>query len=194
MSLGGALLCIVSYIGLSSFLETELVSPIKGDTYSHWGDNGKYSTLTHEILEAIYDLEKSQIDGLDKPISYFTRYYRIQEDEPRILRAHFYKQGEVRFLGYEFKERTVSEFLYNYPNQHLLKKLSFVENAYFYRPTGRVQDLYDDCHNGSQCNSISIYYNLDSKKIIGYRGIILRRTVLDKPTKPEVPPYPKTKG
>jgi len=99
----------------------------------------------------------------------------------------------MNFIGYDLKERTIAEFLHNKPEQQFLKKLEFVENAYFYRPNGFVYDVFNACHNTTECNPISIYYNLDTKKIIWRNKQIIRKTKINYPAKPQVPSYPKTK-
>ena len=197
IAFSAALVCLIIFCSLSSFFYIDLSSSSNGKADSNRNGNAEYTSLTPELLDAIYELENSQIESLDVPIDYTTRFYRVWEDEPHILRAHFYEPDrEIHFLGYDIKESSIAEFLHNNPDQRLLKKLSFSENAYFYRPNDKVIDTLNACYDSSKCNPKNLYYNLDTKVIDGFIGSnsMSQKIKLAKPDKPEALPYPKTKG
>ena len=166
-----------------------------------------YNDLTPEIFEAILALEDSNFQVNRRPIEYSTRFYKVSARSPRVLEGHYYPPDAAKnfLLNNHIASNyamfnNIADFIYKNPRQDILIPLSdlglklFLENAYYYRLDGYVEDLEHACHGGSKCVPVSAYYNLDEKKIIGYHGLeIMRRTRIDKPQSVETPPYPKTK-
>ena len=207
ISLCAALTTVCFFVLINSVLNSDAVEvPIK----SHLElvkIPEKNNELTPEVLDAILELENTQLGIFEKPNDYSTRFYRIDANYPRVLEVHYYENSSrASFLHHNenissYTDFTsVEDFLIKNPDQKILVRLSslegkhFLENAYFYRPDGYVFDVDMACHQVTRCNPISLHYDLDEKKIFGNGTRVIRRnTKLERPMPVDVPPYPKTK-
>jgi len=179
-----ALIYLFCLVGLVLFKSGNDLDVWKNKSPIESNHQEKYNNLTSEILEAIYEIENGQLVFFNKPIDYSTRFYRVRDDDPRILMAHFFKpENETEFLGYNMAESTVAEFLHHNPEQKILKALPLTENAYFYHPAGWMPHLQWVCHSSSECSAVTIFYSLDYKKIIRRQDGITSKRILRRPPK-----------
>ena len=204
--LSAAFLCVTFLIALNSILNSHAIeTPIKSRAELTKKPE-KNNDLTPEVLEAIHELENTELNIFGSHNDYSIRFYRIDAHYPRTLRVHYYQPvNSANFLQYNDNIinytdfNSIADFLYKNPEQDILVPLAllkpnyFLENAYFYRPDGFVFDVEMACHNTARYRPRSVYYSLDEKKIIGGTKIVRRRTKIDRPPAVESPPYLKTK-
>ena len=194
---------LFSFIGLSLIVKPNGAHDWAGHPLNPPTQTENYNVLTSDILQAIYELENYKFELFDKPIEYSTRVYRVMAHEPHILRMNYFTPDSESFiLSKPWDYQSLADFFLKNPKQQMIVNLSsledshFLENAYFYRPDGWVENtdmLMHNCHN--VCNPGTIRYDMAKSKIVSNDAIrIIRRTVIAKPAKVETPLSSKTKN